>query len=178
MTPEREQREPDHISFEEVISNATEIMLQDGQHVPVVIMDTNTNIFVGQIPNMPATHKERVELMSFLGEAAGKSGRVDQLQQVFMVSEGWLSIATENKQAELRPSQDPERKEVLIVSNIQIQEHKKRLKVFEILRNNDEQVVGLQEIMPDKDPQDQTVDIPLLDAFVQGFQMMFRIRFN
>ena len=178
MTPEREQREQDHISFEEVISNAKEIMLRDGQHVPVLIMEASNNIVVGQIPDMPATHGERMELMRFLGQAAVKSSRVDQLQQVFMVSEGWMSMASEAKQAELRPSQDPDRKEVLIISAIQMRERKKHLKLFEILRDSTEQVVGLEEILPDEEKKDESVEVPLLDAFVHGFQMAFRTKFN
>ena len=67
MTPEREQREQNHISFEEVISNANEIMLRDGQHIPVLIMEARDDIVVGQIPDLPATHGKRMELMRFLG---------------------------------------------------------------------------------------------------------------
>src|SRR5215207_5907609 len=120
MTPEREQREPDHISFEEVVSNAKEVMLQEGQHLPMVIMDATNNILVGHIPDMPATHGERLEFMQFLGQVAAKSGKVDQLEQVFMVSEGWMRETRDQDQPELPPSQDPKRKEVLIISGIQI----------------------------------------------------------
>src|SRR3972149_10346685 len=119
MSPERDQY---RISFEKIISNAKGIMLRDGKHVPVLIMEASKNLVVGQIPDMPATHGERVELMRFLGQAAAKSGRVDQLQQVFMVQEGWMSVATEDKPADLRPSQDPNRKEVLIISAMQMKE--------------------------------------------------------
>jgi hypothetical protein len=178
MTPEREQRGQDHISFEEVVSNATEIMLRDGEHVPVVIMEARNNIVVGQIPEMPATHGERVDLMRFLGQAAAKSGRVDKLQQVFMISEGWMSEPTRDKSSDIRPSQDPNRKEVLIISAIQMVDRKKRLKLFEILRGNYEKVVGLKEILPDEDKKDESVEIPLLEAFVRGFQMTFRTKYN
>ena len=141
-------------------------------------MEADNNLSVGQIPYMPATHGERMELMHFLGESAAESGRVNQLRQVFMVSEGWMSMAKENKQAELRPSQDPDRKEVLIISSIQIRERKKQLKLFEILRDRDEQVVDLIEILPDQGEKEDSVEIPLLDAFVQGFQLAFRTKFN
>jgi len=153
-------------------------MLRDGKHVPVLIMEASKNLVVGQIPDMPATHGERVELMRFLGQAAAKSGRVDQLQQVFMVSEGWMSMASEDKPAEIRPSQDPDRKEVLIISAMQMEERKKHLKVFEILRDSNEQVVGFEEFLPDEQKRDESVDIPLLEAFVQGFKLAFRTRFN
>src|SRR6266487_2586094 len=104
MSPEQEQ---EHITLEEIISNAKEIMLRDGQHLPTLIVEASKNLMIGRIPDMPPTHGERVELMRFLGQAAAKSGRVDQLQQVFMVSEGWMSMPSEDKPSEIRPSQDP-----------------------------------------------------------------------
>ncbi len=175
MSPERGQ---DRISFEEIISNAKEIMLRDGYHVPVVIMEIDKKLMGAQIPDMPATHGERLQLMHFLGQAAAKSGRVDQLQEVFLVHEGWMSVATEDKQANMIPSQDPEKKEVLIISAVQIKENKKQSKVLEIFRDSDEKVVSLEEFLPQEKKKDESVEIPLLDAFVQGFQTAFRSKFS
>jgi len=175
MSPEQEQ---DHITLEEIISNAREIMLRDGNHVPMLILEGNKNIVAGPIRDLPDTHDERMELMHFLGQAAAESGRVDQLQQVFMVSEGWISMSSEDKPTGTRPSQDPDRKEVLIISAVQIKERKKQMKVFEILRDSSEQVVGLEEFLPDEKKKDESVEIPLLEAFVHGFRMAFRTKFN
>jgi hypothetical protein len=175
MSPERNQNPT---TIEEIISNAKEIMLRDGYHVPVVIMEVDKKLMGAQIPDMPATHGERLELMHFLGQAAAKSGRVDQLQEVFLVHEGWMSVASEDMPAEIRPSQDPKRKEVLIISAIQMKERKKQMKVFEILRDSSEQVVGLEEFLPDEEKKDESVEVPLLDAFVQGFRTAFRMKFN
>jgi hypothetical protein len=77
MSPERNQYQ---ISLEEIISNAKEIMLRDGSHVPILIVEAGKSLVTGQIPDMPETHGERMELMRFLGQAAAKSGGVDQLQ--------------------------------------------------------------------------------------------------
>jgi len=178
MMPEQEHPEQEPIGFEEVLSNAKEIMLRDGYHVQTLIMETGNNLVVAPIPYMPATHGERRGLMRFLGESAAESGRVNQLRQVFMVSEGWMSMAKEHKPSEFRPSQDPDRKEVLIISSIQIKEHNKQLKLFEILRDSNEQVVDLKEIIPDQGKKEGSVEVPLLDAFVQGFQLTFRTKFN
>src|SRR5688572_28180073 len=103
MSPERPWNQ---ITIEEIISNAKEIMLRDGKHVPVLIMEADNKLVAGQIPDMPATHGERVELLRFLGQAAAKSGRVNHIEQVFMVSEGWMSVASEDKPVEVRPSHD------------------------------------------------------------------------
>jgi len=175
MSPEQEQ---DHITIEEIVSNAKEILLRDGQHLATLIVEGGKSLIAGQIPDLPATHGERVELMRFLGQAAAKSGRVDRLHQVVMVSEGWMSEPSENKPTDMRPSQDPNRKEVLIISGMQIKEHKKQMEVLEILRDSNQQVVSLEEFLPDKEKKDESIDIPLLDAFVEGFQTAFRIRFN
>jgi hypothetical protein len=178
MLPEREQREPDRISFEEVLSNAKEVMLKDGQHMPMVIMDTANTILVSHIPDMPATHGERVEFMHFLGQVAAKSGQVEQLDQVFMVSEGWMRETRDENQSKLPPSQDPKRIEVLIISGIQIKDRKKRLELLEVIRDANEKVIGLEEFLPYAETQEEVVEIPLLETFVQGFQTAFRTKYN
>ena len=94
MSPERKSYE---ISLDKIISNSKEIMLSDGSLVPMVIIEGTKHVVAGTISEMPPTHGERTELMRFLGQAAAKSGRIDQLQQVFMASEGWLSIPSEDK---------------------------------------------------------------------------------
>jgi len=174
MSPERNQNP---ITLEEIVSNAKEIMLRDGNHVPVLIMEADNKVVAGQIRDMPPTHGERVELMRFLGQAAAKSGRVSHLEQVFMVSEGWMSEPSEDKPTSLRPSEDPNRKEVLIISAIQTRERKKHLKVYEVSRDKYEQVTSIEEFSPE-DKSEATVEVPLLDAFVQGFQTAFRTKFN
>jgi hypothetical protein len=174
MSPERPQKP---ITLEEIISNAKEIMMRDGKHVPVLIMEADNKVVAGQIPDMPPTHGERVELMRFLGQAAAKSGKVNNLQQVFMVTEGWMSEPSVDGDELLPPSEDPKRKEVLIVSAIQMKERKKHLKVYEIARDQDEQVTGMEEFVPE-DPQETSVEVPLLDAFVQGFQTGFQTKYN
>ncbi len=174
MSPEKNENP---ITLEEIVSNAKEIMIRDGKHVPILIMEANNKVVAGQIPDMPPTHGERVELMRFLGQAAAKSGRVNQLQQVFMVTEGWMSEPREEEGKLIRPSEDPHRKEVLIVSAIQMKEREKHLKVYEIVRDQQEQVTGMEEFVPDS-LQETSVEVTLLDAFVQGFQTGFRTKYN
>src|SRR5687768_10653109 len=116
--------------------------------------------------------------MRFLGQAAGKSGRIDHLQQVFMVQEAGMSVATEDKPPEPRPSRDPNRKEVLVISGIELKDYKKHMRVFEILRDKQEQVVGFEEFVPNEEKKEESIEVPLLDAFVNGFQTGFRAKFS
>jgi hypothetical protein len=59
-----------------------------------------------------------------------------------------------------------------------MKERKKYLKVFEILRDSNQQVVSFEEFLPDEKKKDEPVEIPLLEAFVQGFRFVSKIRFN
>ena len=89
-----------------------------------------------------------------------------------------MSVATEDKPPELRPSQDPNRKEVLVISAIELKDYKKHMRVFEILRDRYEKVVGFEEFVPDEEKKEGSVEVPLLDAFVHGFQTAFRAKVN
>ncbi len=59
-----------------------------------------------------------------------------------------------------------------------MKERKKYLKVFEILRDSNQQVVSFEEFLPDEKKKDESVEIPLLEAFVQGFRFVSKVRFN
>ena len=61
---------------------------------------------------------------------------------------------------------------------IQVQDHKKQMEIFEIIRDHNEQVVGLEKFMPEEKKEGESVEVPLLDAFVQGFQAGFQIKYN
>src|SRR5919201_1090347 len=101
MSSERPQNP---ITIEEIVSNAKEIMIRNGKHVPLLIMEADNKVAAGQIPDISPTHGERVELMRFLGQVVAKSGRVNHLQQVFMVTEGWMSEPREEEGKLIRPS--------------------------------------------------------------------------
>ena len=166
------------ISFDEIASNAKEHVLQSGEHLPTLILEADNKIVVGQIPDMPESHGERIELMRILGETAARSGKVNQLQQVFMISEGWMRMAANGKEPEMPPSMDPERKEVLIISLRNVRENSKQIKLFEMIRDQNDQVIDLNEIVPNEKINDESVEVPLLDAFVRGFKGVFRTKFN
>lgn len=174
MSPERKKP---NISFEEVISQAKETILRAGNHQPALIAVGDKKLVYGEIPDIPPTYGARVHLLRFLGQASAKSGVIGKLNKAYMVTEGWMSAVSEDKPSNIRPSQDPEKKEVLIISGIEIQENKKRIMVFEIIRDKNKKIDRLEEFLSDSDKA-KTAETPLLDAFVDGFQNAFRARYN
>ena len=143
-----------------------------GHHVPVLIVEGSRGLAMGQMRDMPDTHGERLELMRSLGEAAARSGKLGRLEQVFFVSEGWMSVANQGKAAGLAaiPGSQSERSPDRLRAGTA--GPAKSLRIFEMIRNPQQQVVDLAELCP-LTTKDGTIEIPLLDAFSQGFRLAF-----
>ncbi len=122
---------------------------------------------------MPDTHQSRAQMMDLIGRTFAKNGRIGRLKQVFFICEGWMSMGSKENPPKMRPSEDPERMEVLIVSGLQIEGNKKNLMLFQMHRDNQNRLVDLREIKPPEERGGE-VDVPLLDAFIQGFQDTFQ----
>jgi hypothetical protein len=106
-----------------------------------------------------------------------KSGQVGDLEQVFMVSEAWMSQAAADQTPFVPPSQDPNRKEVLIVSNVQVKERETRMVIFEMIRDDAGELADLKEFEALRDERADAYS-PLLDAFVRGFRIGRRGKLN
>ena len=93
-----------------------------------------------------------------------------ELQQVIFIPEGWMSTG-EGTPPESRPSQDPARKEVLLVSELMIRDHCSRVAIFEMVRDVKGELTELRDLqLPGEYDQGQA-ETPLLDAFADGFYM-------
>lgn len=172
MSPEvphpEHERQPENFTLEDVTQLAKEIALESGVHVPTLIVEGSGPSVIAQLPDMPDTHEGRLQLMHAAGFALGASSEVGELEQVFFISEAWVSVMRKGRPPVLPPSADPERKEVLIISNLKVEGHQTDMAIFEMVRE-DEQLVALEPYEADHEAQAHTVEMPLLDAFVAGF---------
>ena len=168
MSKEQEQR-PRELSLEEVICLAKEVTLRDGIHLPTVMAEVNAQTVVIQLVEFPDTHEGRAQQMFAAGFLLAQSGQMEQLQQVFFISEGWMSMAKEGKLPERPPSQDPNRKEILFISRLKIKSQETQLVVFEMLRDEEGRLTELEELQSAANEETQ-VESPLLVAFVAGFE--------
>jgi hypothetical protein len=150
MSPENKQH---HVGIEQIISRVKEMALMD-RHAPFVIAANNWSLLAGQIGEWPNAYEKRVQLMQSLGQSAAESGQLRGLQWVFFASAGWIG------------------KETLIVLGLQVQELRKYIAVYEMVRNEDDQPIDLAEILPLQE-KDMSLETPFLDAFVEGFHLAF-----
>lgn len=174
MSPERENH---RIGFEDLVRKAKETILLDGHHIPMVIITGSKDHLLTHLLFMPETHDERLSFFRQIGQIAAKSGRIGKLRDIFFISEGWMSVGGDNKPLKVLPSEDPNRKEVLIVAGLEKETEKKTLAIFEVLRDANEKVLQLDEIEPSA-RQEKSAQVPLLEAFAEGFKLAFQARTN
>lgn len=173
MSPERKHSPQDH--FEKIIRYAKEALLRQGSHGTMLIMEGDKNTLIAGLATFPATHAGRIITMRAAGRSVALSGEIGRLLDVYLISEGWMSMSRDGKLPNMRPSQDPNRKEVLIISGLRVEDQSKSLRLFEMKRGFRGKLVDLEEVEPDEGKKG-TVDVPLLEAFVDGFQVAFRER--
>lgn len=170
-----QQPSPTPITFEQVTRLAQEVLLRDGHHLPTLIIDGSMRPIIMQIDGLASTFEGRIQQMLIAGQALASNGSAGRLRSIYFVSEAWLSEAQDGRLPDMLPSQDPQRKEVLIVNGLEVQSKQMRLAIYEMLRDEHG---NLREIRPMRQPGDSqaSTDSPLLRAFLAGFQGLSSLR--
>ncbi|HMN12691.1 MAG TPA: hypothetical protein PKD55_10255 [Bellilinea sp.] len=165
------KQRPAPITFEQVTHLAQEVLLRDGRHVPTLIVDSPKNPIVIQMERLAPTYEARLQQMLITGQALAHEGTAGKLRGVYFVTEAWLSQARDGTLPGMRPSRDPQRKEVLIVSGLSGligQRRQVHLAIFEMLRDEQGVLRELRDYTFPDDPE-LVADTPLLEAFLTGF---------
>ncbi len=97
-----------HFALENIAHLACENVLKDGTHVPTIIAQGSRGVLVAGIEDLPGTHDERCQAMASAGFAMAQSGKIGRLEQVFFITEGWMSVPSQGKLPDSLPSQDPQ----------------------------------------------------------------------
>jgi hypothetical protein len=159
------------LTLKEVTRTAKEAALQKGGHAPTIIAQGSAGSLVGTLEQFPQTHKAKVGQMFSAGFLLGQTGKVGRLEQVFFISEGWLSQPEPGQLPERPPSQDPNRLEVLLVTHREVAPQRNTMACLEMVRNPEGQLTALRDIrQPEWNERSGRLESPLLDAFVEGFQ--------
>ena len=154
--------------IEEVTGIACEVALRDGYHVPTVIADGREGPVIAQFQKLPDTFEECVALLRAAGEDVGSRGVVSDLQRLFLVVEAWVSLGDENRTPVTPPSQDPQRKEVLVISSLQVASQETGL-VWMEMRRAEGRLVALQDLAIPEHVK-LSVRSPLLAAYAEGYR--------
>jgi len=156
------------MTLEEIAAMAKENLLQDGVHcATLVATESEGRGIVIQLPTVPPTYEQRVQLMFRAG--VENANIIPDVNQVFFICEVWVRS--------LRPdgSVIPESVEALAVVSYDVVSESSRMLVFEMLRDRAGNLVGLEDR---GDQRDGKAESPLLVAFIEGLKSGVRMVCN
>lgn len=164
------ERQPDRFSPEDVVRIAKETTLRDGQHIPMVIAQGSAGGVITYFPELPESHEDKARLMFATGVAFARSQQVGVLQDVFFISEAWTAVLGKDEEVQVRPSQDPNRIEVLIIFHHKVEGEQTEMTMFEMVRDREDQLVELKLFEHPRFDKGGHAESPLVDAFLDGFR--------
>lgn len=169
MLPEHEQQ-PIRFDLEIVTRMVTEVALETGGHTPTLFFESNAGLGMVHIPDFADTHAGRAQQMFSIGFTLARGGQFHTLKQVFLVSEAWLSLYPKGDPPKPvpSPSQDPNRREVLIIAGLNLATQQADLALLEMIRSAGGDLTELRH-MESSVSSVAEVNSPLLTAFVLGF---------
>lgn len=132
--------------FDIIIEDAQKIVIQEGKHPPKAFIEGKKGSIETELPEMPKAHEDKLAYMAALGQLVAESGRIGELLQIFVVSSGSLWETEESIHLEFSDNTQTGAKPVLIISGVQLEEHRKNLVIFEVLHGVENQIVGILDL--------------------------------
>lgn len=105
-------------------------------------------------------------MMHDVGFDLARQQGVGRLRDVVFISQGWMTESPADEQPTGRPSEDPQRREVLLVGGHNMKTDERDLTIFPLVRDAQGTVQRLDTYTP---PEEAPTRSPLLDAFVAGY---------
>ena len=150
----------------EILTAAKDAMFRFGACTPIVFVRGTKGKSYMPLPEVE-TLAERVSIMTQAGKQMGLAGDAGEIEQVFYVFQGWSSPA---RTPYIRPSRDPNRAEVLVLSALDAKTNTQTLQMYACIRDTKQAVIDLKRILPE----DAEADSPLLPAFLAGYRLFKR----
>lgn len=164
------QPSPKPLTMAEVSQNARELLLKQGSHYPVILVDGTQRILPLVIEEFAPTFEGRRQQLFTAGFQTAFQVPLGTLRQVFLISEAWMTTTSkEDYPPALTPSQDPKRKEVLIISQLVVSSKSEAVEVWEMRRDKKEKLVDI--VLLTDMHEYKAHNTPLVEAFVTGYQM-------
>jgi len=151
-----------------VIRTAEEFVLKYGYHPTVLwIQGTKERKYI-LFEDFPDEPEAKIGFMAYAGKTTAEMGNLGNLEQLVLVMEAWM-VKLDKGEIYRRPSQHPERIEVLVIGSLDVATQEQRVTAFEYRRDADGMLRELQKyVLPDGSTVAQA-ESPLLSAFIAGY---------
>ena len=169
MKDEREKSTKLPLTLHKVAESAKEILLAEGKYAPMLLVEGSKQTLAIDLEELPESMTKRARQLIVAGFAVARDYNLGELQQAFFVSEGWMSLPDEGIMLDVPPSQDPNRREVLMISHLKMPDFQMAANIIELLRDGNGILRELRDYRPPMGGEESIFN-PLLLAFAAGYQ--------
>ena len=152
--------------FHEVVAQAKASALEMGRHIPILLLEGTKQRYVVALGTLPDDPFEKRRMLFAIGHNAARKDELGALVQVYFISEAWVSIIRQGTLPDVRPSQDPQRQEILVISCVNLKEQTKKIAILSYVRNKEGRLTAIKDF-GNKGIQFES---ELLDAFLAGYR--------
>jgi hypothetical protein len=136
------------MNISDILSMAKETVLHNGGHAPMLYVEGEQgDVTMAYFADLPGTTFEKQIMLFGLGREHGIAHPGNRVQKVYSISEAWVSTAMHKGKPKYNaPSEDPNKKEMLIVLYLDGSTAKTTMHRFEMLRDGEGAFMGLLTI--------------------------------
>jgi len=136
------------MKLQEVEKLAVEVCMKQNGHIPQLIMCGKKGNSIIVLSNFPTDSKEKMKIMTEAGvkTAIFEKDKIGELEKVFFISEMWYSVQKKNIMSFIAPSKDPQKKEVLLISELNVLDDREKVSYFNIKRKENNRITNIQKI--------------------------------
>lgn len=154
---------------EEIVNIAKKILTQFGQHAPMLFVRGSKSKGMVTFNDFGPDHEDKIRQMANAGVDNAMKHNSGDLHYLIFVTEAWVS--TNKEYLKSAPSKDPKRKEMLIITTLDVVTKKQGLLMYQMIRDKRGNLIELNK---SPFPEEATVESPLLPAFVAGYNLITR----
>ena len=154
------------MNIEQVRKQALDYLLRHGNHPQAVHIFGTKGSTIALLADIPEDGSGKGKALFAAGRKAARAGNIGTLQQMFLVSEAWVSVHMTGN-TPIPPSTDPGRKEALVVYGIDVLTKEQRMFLFELVRSKEGIVRTIQPLGGREEM--QAVSNPFLMTFLAGY---------
>ena len=152
--------------FHEVVTQAKASALETGRHIPVLLLEGTRQRYVVALDTLPDDALEKRRMLFAIGYNAVRKDELGALVQVYFISEAWVSIIQQGTLPDVRPSQDPQRQEILVISCVNLKEQTKEIAILSYVRDKEGRLIAIKDF----GNEGIQFESELLDAFLAGYR--------
>lgn len=155
------------MNLTEIIQSAKDHILESGEYIPTLFVElSNEENCIAVFPDFPRTTIQKQMFLFLSGRKIGKEYLGKEVKQICLITEAWLSVRNHPDEFDCAPSEDPNRKEVLIAHTLEINDRNlsQKLQIIEMLRDGQGNLVNLLPYSNIEDAKSR-----LLLSFLAGF---------